>query len=346
MATRLTGPPILDARKILKLRPKGLYCEAGDFYIDPVRKVPRAVITHGHADHARPGHEAVLATQATIDVMKARYGQNCAQYMQPLRYGETIKLGEVTLSFLPAGHVLGSAQACIEVGASRVIVSGDYKRGRDPTCTPFEPKPCDVFVTEATFGLPVFQHPSPELEIGKLLESLKLFPERAHHVAAYSLGKAQRLLALLRQEGYDEPVFVDRSTAKLCELYEHHDVKLGQLTTLGAGQVTRGRLVIAPPSARNLLEDHGEREPITSFASGWMRVQKRARNGGGDLPLIISDHADWPELTRTIQEIDPAELWITHGEEAALMAWTASRGIQARPLSIAGYGNDADGHDA
>ena len=336
----------MDARKILRLTPQGLYCEAGDFHIDPVRKVPRAVITHGHADHARPGHDAVLATQPTIDVMRARYGQKCARSMQALQYGQTVQLGTASLSLLPAGHVLGSAQACIEVGGGRIIVSGDYKRGRDLTCPPFEPRACDVFVTEATFGLPVFNHPSPELEIAKLLESLALFPERAHHVAAYSLGKAQRLLALLRLQGYDEPVFVDRSTAKLCELYEHHDVPLGHLVILEAGQATRGRLVIAPPSARNLLEDHGEQEPITSFASGWMRVQKRARNGGGDLPLIISDHADWAELTRTIEEINPAELWITHGEEAALMAWAASRKIQARPLSIAGYGSDADGHDA
>lgn len=336
----------MKARNILRLTPEGLHCEAGDFYIDPVRKVARAVITHGHADHARPGHEAVLATQPTLDVMKARYGARCAKSVQALRYGERIALGGATLSLHPAGHVLGSAQASVEVGAHRVVVSGDYKRGHDPTCAPFEILKCDVFVTEATFGLPVFQHPAPDIEIDKLLTSMKLFPDRAHHVAAYSLGKAQRLLALLRLQGYHEPVFVDRATSTLCDLYAHHGVNLGALELLEAGQDTRGRLVIAPPSARNLMGDHGSHDPITSFASGWMRILKRARNAGGDLPLIISDHADWTELTATIEEISPEELWITHGEEAALMKWASIKGIHALPLSIAGYGSDTDGNDA
>ncbi len=336
----------MKARNILKLVPEGLYCEAGDFFIDPVRKVPRAVITHGHADHARPGHEAVLATRATLDVMQARYGARYARAEQALKYGEAITIGDARLSLHPAGHVLGSAQACVEVGGARIIVSGDYKRTPDPTCTPFEVLNCDIFVTEATFGLPVFRHPPPEGEVNRLLASMKLFDDRVHHVAAYSLGKAQRLLALLRRQGYDQPVMVDRATATLCDLYERHGVKLGPLELLQSGSRSSGRIAIAPPSAREHFAGEENEAPITSFASGWMRVLKRARSGGGDLPLIISDHADWTELTSTIEDISPQELWITHGEEAALMSWARQKGIPAQPLSIAGYGSDDDGEDA
>ena len=331
----------MHAAEILKLTPAGLYCEAGDFYVDPVRKVAHAVITHGHSDHARRGHEAVLATAETLDVMAVRYGENFAVHRQTARLGETIAIGGARVTLKPAGHVIGSAQVLIEVKGARVVVSGDYKRARDPTCPAFEPIRCDVFITEATFGLPVFRHPPAEGEVAKLLRSLALFPERAHFVGAYSLGKAQRLIALLREAGYDQPIFVDAATARLCTVYAAHRVELGALLPLD-GQITNalaGKIVIAPPSARDLFAD-ADAEPVTSFASGWMRTRKRAQQGGGELPLIISDHADWDELTQTAREIGPSELWITHGAEAALIHWAKSNGMIARPLAIKGYGDE------
>lgn len=332
--------------RILIPRREGLHCEAGGFFIDPMRAVDRAVITHGHADHARRGHGAVLATQPTIDVMRVRYGANFAGNVQALRYGETVTIGEARVSLHPAGHVLGSAQVLVEVAGQRIVVSGDYKRGHDPTSTPFEPIRCNIFITEATFGLPVFTHPPAMSEVDRLLGSMNFFAGRTHHVAAYSLGKAQRLLALLRARGFDAPVFVDRATMALCEVYAHHGIALGTLVPLERGNLPDGSLVIAPPAARERIMAKARQAPLTSFASGWMSVLKRARQGGGDLPLVISDHADWPELTRTITEIAPAEVWITHGEEAALVAWARSRSLTARPLAMTGYGTDDDGSDA
>ena len=176
----------------------GLCCKPGGFHIDPVRPVERAVITHGHSDHARPGHGAVLATQETLDMMRLRYGDNFAGSTQAIAYGEELKLGDVTIKFHPAGHVLGSAQIAVSCKDTCIVASGDYKDAPDPTCAPFEVVPCDVFITEATFGLPVFRHGDAADEIKKLLASVALFPERAHLVGAYSLGKAQRVIALLR----------------------------------------------------------------------------------------------------------------------------------------------------
>ncbi len=328
--------------EVLVLTPAGLYCTAGDFYVDPVRKVPRAVITHGHSDHARSGHGAVLATAETLAVMGERYGAKFAGARQPARLGETIALGEARVTFKPAGHVLGSAQILVEAKGARVVVSGDYKRARDPTCPPFEPVACDIFITEATFGLPVFRHPPTETEVAKLLYSLKLFPERAHFVGAYSLGKAQRVIAMLREAGYHDPIFVDAATRRLCAVYAAHKVNLGRLLPLEdqTASTLTGKIVVGPSGARDDLMADGVSDPVTSFASGWMRVRKRARQAQVDLPLIISDHADWDELTQTAREVAPGELWITHGEEAALLHWAKAHGIAARPLAIKGYGDE------
>jgi len=332
----------MRATDILTLTPAGLYCAAGDFYVDPMRKVDRAVITHGHSDHARSGHGAVLATKETLAVMTERYGERHTRTPQPQRYGDPIQIGDARVTLKPAGHVIGSAQVVVETKTGRVVASGDYKRARDPTCPPFEPVPCDIFITEATFGLPVFRHPPVETEIAKLLHSLALFPERVHFIGAYSLGKAQRLIAVLREAGYDDPVYVDRATERLCAVYAAHDVDLGKLLPL-EGQTPEaiaGKVVIGAPSGHAELLASCAAEPVTSFASGWMRMRKRARAGGGELPLVISDHADWHELTATIREVAPGELWITHGEETALVHWAKSVGIPARPLAMKGYGNE------
>src|SRR5579859_3369894 len=187
---------------ILMPTPAGLFCKPGEFYIDPVKPVEKALITHGHSDHARAGHGAVLATRETLDLMRLRYGPHFAGSEQAIGYGEKLTLGDTEVGFHPAGHVLGSAQISVACNGCCIVASGDYKNVPDPTCAPFELKRCDVFITEATFGLPVFRHGKPEHEIAKLLDSVKLFPERAHLVGAYSLGKAQRVIAMLRQTGY------------------------------------------------------------------------------------------------------------------------------------------------
>src|SRR3977135_1448423 len=200
---RRSTPYITEMRPqaILMPVPRGRCCGRGGFHIDPIRPVERAVITHGHSDHARPGHGAVLATQETLDMMRLRYGDNFAGSTQAIAYGEEVRLGDVTIKFHPAGHVLGSAQIAVTCKDTCIVASGDYKDAPDPTCTPFAVVPCDVFITEATFGLPVFRHGDAALEVRKLLASVRLFPEREHLVGAYSLGKAQRLIALIRKAG-------------------------------------------------------------------------------------------------------------------------------------------------
>src|SRR5262249_10430866 len=213
---------------VLLPTPVGVCCPLGGFHIDPTRPVDKAVITHGHSDHARAGHGAVLATQETLDLMRLRYGEGFAGSTQAIRYGETITLDGARVTFHPAGHVLGSAQIAIEASGSRVVASGDYKNVPDPTCVPFELVPCDVFITEATFGLPVFRHGDADAEIGKLLHSVALFPERAHLVGAYSLGKAQRLIALLRNAGYDKPIYLHGAMEKITRYYQSCGIDLGR----------------------------------------------------------------------------------------------------------------------
>jgi putative mRNA 3-end processing factor len=301
--------------------------------------VARAVITHGHADHARAGHGTVVATPATLDIMTERYGVGFADAVQTMAYGEAVTRDGVEVRLAPAGHVLGSAQAAIAWKGLSIVVSGDYKRRHDPTCTPFEPQACDVFVTEATFALPVFRHPPASEEAAKLIASARQFPERTHLVGAYALGKAQRLIRLLREAGWERTIYVHGALERLNALYERHGVMLGPLApaTGETRNALPGEIVIAPPSA---IVDRWSRrfaDPLTAFASGWMRVRARARQRAVELPLIISDHADWDELTGTAAEIAPSELWITHGREEALARWAELNGIAARPLSLVGY---------
>ena len=333
---------MIRPQDLLRPAPAGLYCPIGDFYVDPVRPVDRAVITHGHSDHARPGHGAVLATPETLAIMAERYGPDFAGRTQPAAYGETTQVNGVAVRFAPAGHVLGSAQAVIERDGLTMVVSGDYKRRRDPTCLPFEPVRCHVFISEATFGLPVFVHPSDEEEIARLVHSLAQFPERAHLVGAYALGKAQRVIRLLREAGWDRTIHVHGALERLNRLYQNEGIDLGSLapaTGLKAGALG-GEVVIAPPSA---IQDRWARrfaDPVTAFASGWMGVKARARQRGVELPLVISDHADWPELIQTFEELVPEEIWITHGREEGLLRWAELKGVKARALRLVGYDED------
>ena len=331
---------------LLQPTPKGLYCPPGDFYLDPVRgAVDRAVITHGHADHARAGHGKVLATQATLDIMAARYGDDFADQTQALAWGEAVEIDGVTVWFSPAGHILGSAQAVIEYRGLRMVFTGDYKRRADPTCRQFEVVPnTHVLISEATFGMPVFRHPDTAGEIDKLLTSLARFPDQTHLVGAYSLGKAQRVIKHLRNAGYDAPIFTHGSLHKLNDVYTAHGVDLGVLepATLEKKRAIqderfRGGVVVAPPSAFDGKWGQRFPDPILAFCSGWMSVRQRAKQRGVELPLIISDHADWDELTSTITEMAPEELWVTYGREDALVRWAELNGQKAQPLRLVGY---------
>ncbi len=283
-----------------------------------------------------------MATPETLRIMEARYGEAAGDERQGLDYGERVEINGVRVGFAPAGHVLGSAQAILEWRGNRVVVSGDFKRRADPTCAPFEPVACDAFITEATFGLPIFRHPPDAVEIGKLLHSLSVFPERAHLVGAYALGKAQRVIALLRQAGYERPIYLHGALMKLTDLYRREGIDFGELRP--AAGVPRaefkGEIVMAPPSA---LADRWSRrlpDPLTVMASGWMAVRQRARQRGVELPLVISDHADWDELTETLDDVAAPEVWVTHGSEEALVHHAGQRGYRARALSLIGRGEE------
>ncbi|MGB5901678.1 MAG: ligase-associated DNA damage response exonuclease [Xanthobacteraceae bacterium] len=320
----------------------GLCCRPGGFHIDPVRPVERALITHAHSDHARPGHGMVLATQETLDMMRLRYGDNFADRTQAIRYGEILQLNDVSVGFHPAGHVLGSAQIAMSCNGLRIVASGDYKDAPDPTCEPFEVVPCDVFITEATFGLPVFRHPDAAHEVRKLLDSVRLFPERAHLVGAYSLGKAQRVIALLRAAGYDAPIYLHGAMESITHYYESRGIALGELRLVKDIKKAdlAGTVTLAPPSATSDIWTRRFPDPLTAFASGWMRIRARARQRGVELPLVISDHADWDGLTATIKATGAGEIWVTHGEEEALVHWCKTQGLAARPLALVGYGEE------
>ncbi|MGG5807770.1 ligase-associated DNA damage response exonuclease [Falsiroseomonas sp. CW058] len=331
----------------MRVTPQGLYCEAGDFFIDPLRPVPRAVITHGHSDHARPDHDHVLATPETLAIMRQRMGEDRAgRRQQALRPGETVTHNGVSIRMVPAGHVLGSAQVVLDWQGSRIVVSGDYKRRPDPTCAPFEPVECDVFVTEATFALPVFRHPPAGREIARLLDSVRLFPDRAHLIGVYALGKCQRVIRLLRDAGWDRPIHLHGGLVALSELYGRLGVELGDLRPVpapakrGGGGLLPGEIVLAPSGAEATPWVRRLAEPVVCAASGWMRVRQRARTKGVELPLIVSDHADWEELLLTAAEVAAPEIWVTHGREDALIHALAQRGVRGRALHLLGRGEE------
>jgi putative mRNA 3-end processing factor len=324
--------------------PAGLWCPPGGFHIDPVRPVDRAVITHGHSDHARAGHGAVAATRETLDIMAIRYGEDFAGTRQPLAFGETVTMNGVAVTLHPAGHVLGSAQVAVAWKGLTIVVSGDYKDVADPTCTGYQPVRCDVFITEATFGLPVFRHGDPMAEIERLQKSRALFPDRTHVVGAYALGKAQRVMALVRATGDTRPIYLHGALEKLTAYYASRGINLGETRRVAGAskQALAGALVIAPPGSLTDVWTRRFADPVTAAASGWMRVRARARQRGAELPLVISDHCDWDGLTRAIPATGCAEVWVTHGQEDALVHWCALRQLRAKPLRLVGYGDEEE----
>jgi putative mRNA 3-end processing factor len=322
--------------------PDGIFVKPANAWIDPSRPKPLALVTHGHADHAYSGHTGVYATRETLAIMALRHGAVAGTSMT---YGTPVDLDGVAVSFHPAGHVLGSAQILLEYRGERVVVTGDYKRAPDPTCALFKPIPCDVLITEATFALPVFRHPPIAQEIAKLLATHAENPARAILVGAYALGKAQRVIAELRRAGYDAPIYLHGAMEKMCALYEAHGVPLGDLrpATIASDMDFAGAIVICPPSA---LHDRWTRrfpDPILAMASGWMQIRQRARQKQVDLPLIISDHADWDELTTTLEQVNAQETWVTHGRADALVHWCELRQRKAKALHLVGREEEDEG---
>lgn len=323
-------------REWVEGRNEGLYCRVTQCYIDPTEPVDCAIITHAHADHAVSGHKQIIAHPDTHALMQIRYGEEYTPKVVSLSYFDKIQINEAELYLLPAGHILGSAQIVISYEEQRLIISGDYKRALDPTCEAFVSEPCDVFITEATFGLPVFKHPPIEQEIQKLFDSLATFPDHCHLIGVYALGKCQRLIKALRILGYQAPIYLHGSLKKFCDFYQSKGIDLGDLKLASELDVnsSKGVLVLCPPSA---LHDKWSRRfanVLVGMASGWMQIRSRAKQKRVELPLIISDHADWSELIQTILEVNPQEVWVTHGREEALVYFAQKEGYLAQELHL------------
>ena len=320
---------------LIALRPEGLYCEAGDFYIDPWRPVDRAVITHAHADHARVGHRHYLASEPAREVMRCRLG---AISLQTLRWGEPMTLGDTRVSLHPAGHILGSAQVRVERRGEVWVVSGDYKLQADPTCAPFEPVRCDTFITESTFGLPVYRW---QTDAQCLAEIAAWWAEnaaggRASVLLCYALGKAQRVLAgLAGAQALLGPMVAHGSVTAINAAYRAAGVAIPDMLTATDWRRNAAEtppLVLAPPSAAGSpwLSRFGEAS--IAFASGWMRVRGARRRRALDRGFVLSDHADWPGLVQAIEASGAERVIVTHGFEAAIVRYLSERGVQAQAL--------------
>jgi putative mRNA 3-end processing factor len=332
---------------LLRVEERGLWCEAGGFHIDPWLPVPRALITHGHSDHARPGSDAYLSTRLTAAIMRQRFGAEGV--FETAAYGERRRIGDLEVSFHPAGHVLGSAQIRIEHRGEVWVVSGDYKLDPDPTCTPFEPVRCHAFVTESTYGLPIFRWP----EQGRVLTGVQNW-WRANRergkcsvLFAYPLGKAQRLLAGLGDE--DGPIFCHGAAERMNRVYRESGVALPP--TQWPGDQPKGfdwsrALVIAPPSAQGSPWMKRFGAVSTAFASGWMRIRGTRRHKSIDRGFVLSDHADWSGLQKAIGESGAERVLVTHGYRASMVRWLTERGLDAAALDTPFEGERNEIEDA
>jgi putative mRNA 3-end processing factor len=336
-----------DPDDLVIARPQGLYCPPGDFYIDPWQPVEHALVTHAHGDHLRPGNARYLAAEAGRRVIEARVG---AVDLQTLAYGETLVHRGVTISFHPAGHVLGSAQVRLEHRGRRWVVSGDYKTGPDATCAPFEPVRCDVFVTESTFGLPVFRWAPQQAVFDDLNAWWQANAEagRASIVHAYAFGKAQRVLAGL--DAAIGPIVVHGAVATMNEAYRRSGVALPATLRVdeASPQQLRRCLVVAPPSAQGSpwsrrFSRGGEASD--AFASGWMQLRGARRRRNVDRGFVLSDHADWPGLLAAIAATGAPRVIVTHGYVEPLVRWLAEQGLEAGAFRTE-YGDDEETRDA
>ncbi len=332
--------------EVVTLTPKGLYCPAGDFYIDPWKPVETALISHAHADHARPGSKQYHAAASGIGLLKKRLGQDTA--IQAHDFADKVQLGDAVASFHPAGHVLGSAQIRIEVDGEVWVISGDYKCDDDPSAEAFEVVPCDVFITEATFALPIYRWDPIEEVMDQLMRwwEANAAAGKASVVFCYALGKAQRLLAEIGRRS-ERPIFVHGAIDALMPAYREAGIALPETVPVldqPKEKSFAGELVIAPPSAfgspwMQRLGDCG-----TAFASGWMRVRGHRRRRGFDEGFVLSDHADWPGLLQTIRATGARKVFATHGYSDTLARYLREEmQIDAEPLQTLFEGEGDDG---
>lgn len=330
--------------ELLTLTDDGLYCPPGDFFIDPWRPVSRAVITHAHADHARRGSQRYLATRAGERVLRTRLGADAV--IDSAEYGDVVSHNGVRVSLHPAGHVLGSAQVRLEHHGQVIVVSGDYKTDPDPTCSPFEPLRCHVFVTESTFGLPIYRWPSPQEVYADVNAWWKSNQQqgKASLLYGYALGKAQRLLA-----GLDPsigPIHLHGAIVKLARDYRDSGVTLPPWTYVGeapAGTSWERALIVAPPSAHGSPWARKFAPASTAFASGWMAIRGTRRRKAVDRGFVLSDHADWPGLLGAIEATGAERVWVTHGYVAVLVRHLREKGLDARGLQTHFEGEKDDG---
>lgn len=334
-------------RPPFELRPEGLYCPPGDFYIDPVLPVAQAVLTHAHGDHARPGSARYHCAAPGLGLLRWRLGEQC---FDAHAYGESFALGRARVSLHPAGHILGSAQVSIESGGRRWVVSGDYKRAPDPTCEAFEPVRCDGFLTEATFALPVYRWPAVAEVVGEIVGWWRDAAARGEAAVlfCYALGKAQRILAeLARWPARDLPASMAWLHGAMLEptrLYREAGAVLLPTQAVVGDEARRdfaGQLVLAPPSAMGSpwLKRMGPQS--AGYVSGWMRLRGNRRRRNVDRGFVLSDHADWPGLLRSIADTGAREVLATHGDSHALVRWLRERGTDAGELRVGYEGDDA-----
>ncbi len=311
----------------------GLYCPAGDFYIDPREPVEKALITHGHSDHARRGMGAYMAAELSLPILHHRLGNEAV--IRGVPFGEPVELGDVLVSFHPAGHILGSAQIRVETGGDIWVVSGDYKRLADPTCQSFEVMPCDVFITEATFGLPVYCWDDPKTVTAEIFDwwEQNRTLKRTSILFCYALGKAQRILAELGRLT-DRPVYLHESMQEWTDIYRRAGVAMAPTlpSALRDQDPLAGELVLAPVSAHHSPWMKRFDNFETGFASGWMRVGTGQRCSGYDRGFILSDHAGWPELLQTVRETGAKKILAMPGHSETLVRYLRKTGRDAETL--------------
>jgi putative mRNA 3-end processing factor len=338
--------PLPSFRNVLECTSRGLYCPAGDFYIDPWQPVDRAVITHAHSDHARWGSKAYLATESCRTLLNLRLGTDIP--LETLPYGETKTIGSALVSLHPAGHILGSAQVRIEVDGAVAVISGDYKRQHDITCAAWEPLPCHLLVSESTFGLPVFRWQSTETVIDEISNwwERNRSEQRTSVLLAYAVGKSQRLIAeLCRLAGEDahREMYVHGALLGPNVAYTAAGVVLPELPSAAAmprGHDFGGALIFAPPSAQHSPWMSRFKDASVAMASGWMAIRGTRRRRAIDRGFVVSDHADWNDLQMSIAECAPEELWVTHGFCETLARYQSELGRTARPLETRFAGDD------
>ena len=319
---------------MIERTPEGLYCRAADAWVDPWRPVPRALITHAHADHARPGCGEYWAVASSEGVLRQRLGQDIS--LHPVQYGVEHWLGQCRVSFHSAGHVLGSAQIRLEVDGEVWVVSGDYKRDADPSCDPFEPVPCDVLITEATFGLPIYRWQTGAEVANEIRAWWQGDRQRPSLLFCYAFGKAQRLMAELNAIGVDDEVLLHGAVETVTRHYRAAAVPMTPsrpVSDLPRSDTLAGRLVLAPPSAHRSSWMRRFRSPQTGFASGWMAVRGARRRRGYERGFVLSDHADWPGLIQTVRQSGARKVYVTHGQSDVLARYLREiEGIEAEPL--------------